>query len=386
MQEAAPSASPSLRSTVVPSDVPRRAPYESPERAPTPYERPTPRAPETSAQERGSAPRQVLLIPGPSTPEAPSARRWDEPSSAEPRRSRESADPIAPRRSPLTQERAREASHSAPDPKSTRVPLAKAPLSRMADSPYARRPEAAPPSARSAASAPAEVPRSSRIVRVDPPREAKRSPLVGTLIFCAVMVAVLAVSFFFGRKMLDDWRAKQAEQARIAAEETERVNHPLNYREIIEENASDFGLNPALVAAIILCESSYNPDSISGDGAQGLMQLMPSTAEWIAESLNEPDFTSDRVFEPEVNIRFGCWYLKFLAKMFDNDPTKTIAAYHAGQGHVTTWLSNPVYSPDGVTLKGFGDPDTERYTKRVLSAIKVYQKNFFQASEGTTES
>ena len=138
-------------------------------------------------------------------------------------------------------------------------------------------------------------------------------------------------------------------------------------------------LDPALVSAIILCESSFNPKAESYLGARGLMQLMEDTAGWIAHKLDEDDasYTFDRLYDAETNIRFGTWYLGYLSRRFDGDATKIVCAYHAGQGNVDAWLKNPKYSRDGVTLDTIPTDDTSRYANRVLRARDVYRKYYF---------
>lgn len=138
-------------------------------------------------------------------------------------------------------------------------------------------------------------------------------------------------------------------------------------------------LTPALVAAVILCESSYDPKAESRLGARGLMQLMPDTAEWVAHKLGEDgaDYSFDNLYDPQTNIRFGTWYLGYLSRRFNGDATKIVCAYHAGQGNVDSWLKNPQYSSDGVTLDVIPTQDTATYASRVLRARDIYRKYYF---------
>lgn len=176
-----------------------------------------------------------------------------------------------------------------------------------------------------------------------------------------------------------DYLAQQEERRRLEAEAAERAQHPLVYADYIYGYSSYYDLDPALVSAVILSESSFDPQAESRLGARGLMQLMPDTAEWIAHKLDEDDetYTFDKLYDPEVNIRFGTWYLGYLSRRFDGDPTKIICAYHAGQGNVDAWLANPAYSKDGVTLDVIPMENTETYCSRVLKARAVYQKYYF---------
>ena len=118
---------------------------------------------------------------------------------------------------------------------------------------------------------------------------------------------------------------------------------------------------------------------MSSAGAVGLMQLMPDTAEWVAHKYKEDGagYSFDKLYDPETNIRYGTWYLGYLSRRFDGDATKIVCAYHAGQGNVDSWLKNPQYSADGVTLDVIPTQDTATYASRVLRARDVYRKYFF---------
>lgn len=171
--------------------------------------------------------------------------------------------------------------------------------------------------------------------------------------------------------------AHQAELRARAIELAERTTHPLFYRDLIEQNAETFALDPALIAAITLCESSFDPTATSRVSARGLMQLMPDTAEWIADKVDTPNYSFDLLFDPATNLQYGSWYLGYLSKRFDGDAKKIVCAYHAGQGNVDAWLKNPKYSPDGVTLATIPTKDTNAYATRVLRALTIYQRYYF---------
>jgi len=173
--------------------------------------------------------------------------------------------------------------------------------------------------------------------------------------------------------------ARQEERRRLEAEAAERAQHPLEYAGLITQYALAQELDPALVSAVILCESSFDPQAESRLGARGLMQLMEDTAGWVAHKLDEDDasYSFDRLYDAETNIRFGTWYLGYLSRRFDGDATKIVCAYHAGQGNVDAWLKNPAYSSDGVTLDVIPTQDTSAYASRVLRARDVYRKYYF---------
>ncbi|MBQ2991556.1 MAG: lytic transglycosylase domain-containing protein [Clostridia bacterium] len=198
----------------------------------------------------------------------------------------------------------------------------------------------------------------------------------------ALIALCLLVFFTCAVSVTRSYLAAQEERRRLEAEAAERAQHPLEYADMITYYAAVQGLDPALVSAIILCESSFNPKAESYLGARGLMQLMPDTAEWVAHKLDEDDasYTFDRLYDPETNIRFGAWYLGYLSRRFDGDATKIVCAYHAGQGNVDAWLKNPQYSRNGVTLDVIPTSDTAAYASRVLRAMEVYRKYYFPAA------
>lgn len=149
--------------------------------------------------------------------------------------------------------------------------------------------------------------------------------------------------------------------------------YPLEYADEIRAQSAENGIDPALAAAVILAESSYQPEAVSEANAQGLMQLLPPTAEWIAEKFGET-YAEGCLFDPSTNIKYGCWYLGYLVKRFNGDLTNAVAAYHAGQGRVDEWLSDPANSPDGATLTTIPSQATDTYVKRVLRYYEKYQE------------
>jgi len=195
--------------------------------------------------------------------------------------------------------------------------------------------------------------------------------VIGFLLAALLLTSAVAIT--------KNYLEAQEERRRLEAEAAERAQHPLYYEVWIREYAAQQNIDPALVSAIILCESSFDPQAVSRLGARGLMQLMEDTAQWVAHKLDEDDasYSFDRLFDPETNIRFGSWYLGYLSRRFGGDAKKIVCAYHAGQGNVDSWLKNPSYSSDGVTLDTIPTQDTANYARRVLSAVSVYHKYYF---------
>ena len=158
-----------------------------------------------------------------------------------------------------------------------------------------------------------------------------------------------------------------------------KVTYPIRYRDMIEEFSGIYSLDAPLVAAIVHTESGYNVNATSSVGARGLMQVMPSTGEWIHTKLKKPyAFNADALYTVDGALTYGCWYLDFLMKRFGGDFTSVVAAYHAGQGEVEKWLENPEYSWDGKTLNTIpeGAKATRHYVEKVKKAYEYYKEAY----------
>ena len=213
------------------------------------------------------------------------------------------------------------------------------------------------------------------------PRKAAWSVPVWLKTSLIAAAAVLAVGIT--ALLLMNAYLRRCDEMHIAEQRAIDRQYPIAYRELIETYASEYNLSPAYVSAIIRNESSFRADAESGAGARGLMQLMPDTAEWIAGKLQISGFAFERMFDPESNIRFGCWYLNYLSRLFLGDPVAVTAAYHAGQGQVKVWLSDPNLSADGYTLKLSALPEgpTKIYAGRVTRDYGIYQEKYFSVDQ-----
>jgi len=164
---------------------------------------------------------------------------------------------------------------------------------------------------------------------------------------------------------------------------------PINYRVYIEKYSSEYNIDPMLISAIINVESGFNIDAISNKGAMGLMQIMPNTGKWAAENLDYPNFNSDMLRLPEINIQMGTWYLNQLNSEFEGDLNLILAAYNAGSGNVNKWLVNEEYSYDGKTLNKIPFNETEKYLDKVKINYKVYNflyEPYLGKNEGISSS
>lgn len=147
----------------------------------------------------------------------------------------------------------------------------------------------------------------------------------------------------------------------------------VEYEDLIRKYANENGIAPAYVASVVLAESSYRADAVSSVNAQGLMQILPSTGEWIAGKFSEK-YTDGCLFDPDTNLRYGCWYLGYLMRRYDGNMRCSSSAYHAGQGTVDKWLQDERYSADGRTLKDIPYDTTRTYVDRVLKYYENYRK------------
>ena len=141
-------------------------------------------------------------------------------------------------------------------------------------------------------------------------------------------------------------------------------NYPKKYSYEIERYSEEYNLNYNLVYALVRAESSFNPKAVSSSGAIGLMQIMPTTAKWIAGELNEI-YELKKLYMPQINIKYGCFYLRYLLNKFENE-TYTLCAYNAGETVVRNWIN----SQNEFTILY---PETENYVKKVQNAKKVYK-------------
>lgn len=147
---------------------------------------------------------------------------------------------------------------------------------------------------------------------------------------------------------------------------------PLNHLDIIYKYSKKYNIDTSLVCAVINAESRFKQNAVSEKGASGLMQIMKPTADWAAEEIGIKEYSYDKIFEPELNIHIGCWYLSRLMKQYDNNLTLVIAAYNAGSGNVSKWLYDTRYSQDGEQLNNIPFKETDKYVDKVNIYKKVY--------------
>lgn len=151
--------------------------------------------------------------------------------------------------------------------------------------------------------------------------------------------------------------------------------HPdqLQYADLVESASKEFGVEEAVIYAVIWCESNFKADAVSSVGARGLMQMMPATFAEMQGYLKETH-EDDALFDPVVSIRYGTYYL---SRMYDRfgDWELAFAAYNAGPTAVSKWLKDEKYSKDGKLIQ-IPYPETEAYVKKVMGMVEKYKKYY----------
>lgn len=149
--------------------------------------------------------------------------------------------------------------------------------------------------------------------------------------------------------------------------------YPYKYDEYINKYSDEYEIDPYLVLAVMKTESNFNKEAVSKKNAKGLMQIMDETGEWIAKEMEINYFTPSMLFDPELNIRMGCWYIKNLEEEFDGNSDLVLAAYNGGSGNVNKWLSDEEYSEDGENLSYIPFPETKKYVDKVKTSYSIYK-------------
>jgi len=145
-----------------------------------------------------------------------------------------------------------------------------------------------------------------------------------------------------------------------------RLRYPLDYQAIVRGHSRNYHLDPALLAAVIYQESKFRAHARSSSGAVGLMQLLPSTAEGIAIHTGGTKFRFSDLDDPEINVRYGSWYLRHLLDKYGDERT-ALAAYNAGQENVDHWRAEG---------KGIEFAETRHYVKRVEHLKTLYRRGY----------
>jgi soluble lytic murein transglycosylase len=166
------------------------------------------------------------------------------------------------------------------------------------------------------------------------------------------LVAALAGTAFYVEETKPGWYGK--------------LRYPLSYEHVIVGHAENYDLDAALLAAVIYRESKFDPEARSQSGAIGLMQLLPDTAKGIALNTGGSRFRVRDLYDPEINVRYGAFYLRRLLRKY-GDERLALAAYNAGQQNVDDWLA----ADEGIAFA-----ETREYVDDVLELRDVYARAY----------
>ncbi len=154
---------------------------------------------------------------------------------------------------------------------------------------------------------------------------------------------------------------------------------PLEYRDLVIKYSQENELDPLFVFSVIKAESNFDPQATSHKNARGLMQIIDNTGIWAADRMGIEEFRVEYLYDPEINIKIGCWYLKSLRNeiykyngQINND--LVLAAYNGGIGNVQKWLKDKEYSSTGKTLDKIPYKETENYVRKVNNYQKIYKR------------
>jgi soluble lytic murein transglycosylase len=150
---------------------------------------------------------------------------------------------------------------------------------------------------------------------------------------------------------------------------------PLEHEDIIIQQAREKRLDPALIAAVIYAETKFDPRT-SSTGAEGLMQIEPATAEFLAHRSGATTFRVADLASPQVNITYGSYYLRYLIDSYGGNVMLAVAAYNGGQTNVDDWIARARTHGHALTLAGIPFPETRAYVAKVLSAQRRYRSTY----------
>jgi soluble lytic murein transglycosylase len=183
----------------------------------------------------------------------------------------------------------------------------------------------------------------------------RRLAVVGAVLVAALVGALLAMP--------------------IAKKAVNELTLPLAHADIIRQQAADKHLPPELIAAVIYAETKFDPRTSSA-GAEGLMQILPQTAEFLAHRSGAQTFTTADLATPQVNIAYGSYYLRYLLDEYGGSKTLALAAYNGGEANVNRWRAEAKAAHHAFTASDIPFPETRAYVSKVLSAAHRYRSTY----------
>lgn len=179
-----------------------------------------------------------------------------------------------------------------------------------------------------------------------------------------VIISILILSILFGLLFQVIWDA------------IDRASYPQEYSDYVEQYAYEYGIPEYVVYSVIKVESDFESGAVSVDGAVGLMQMLPSTFNWLTGMLSE-NLDSAMLYDPETNIKYGTYYLSYLYQRYGSWK-ETYAAYNAGQGTVDGWLEEDDYTDKNGKLSKIPIDETKNYVKKLIKANDTYKRLYYE--------
>ena len=176
-----------------------------------------------------------------------------------------------------------------------------------------------------------------------------------------LVILALAVSIGFAWQKISD--------------SIDRRNYPRQYEDIVTKYSLEYGVPEYIIYAVIRTESGFDSSAKSGAGALGLMQIMPTTFDWILTQTHD-GYEIGMLYDPDTNIKYGTFLLSYLHLRYDSWES-AYAAYNAGSGRVDGWLDDPAVSKDG-KLVDIPIGETRNYVKKVAAAAEKYKELYYE--------
>jgi soluble lytic murein transglycosylase len=181
-----------------------------------------------------------------------------------------------------------------------------------------------------------------------------------------LLLAFVAIAAAVTMAILSPWADKAVKEIRL----------PLRHEDIIRQQANDKNLDPSLIAGVIYVESRFR-DQTSHAGAKGLMQIMPGTADYIAHKSGGTAFVQGDLAEPQINIAYGSWYMRYLLEHYHGNTVLALAAYNAGEGKVDEWWQSAAERGERFRVADhIPFPETRDYVAKVLEARRAYRREY----------
>ena len=151
-----------------------------------------------------------------------------------------------------------------------------------------------------------------------------------------------------------------------------KILYKKDYSEYVTKYSQKYNVDENLIYALIKAESNFEANAVSNKNAQGLMQLMPSTAEEVANK-NDIELTEENILEPDININIGTKYISTLLERYECIEV-ALAAYNAGIGNVDKWIENGTIKTDGSDIENIPFKETNTYVRKIMRDYKIYSE------------